>query len=73
MVREINVKNREQVEKICKLACSTPYEVWLSAGTTIVDARSMLSLLMMVGKKAFVVADDDVNARSFAKLVHEME
>ena len=73
MVREIQVKNREQVEKICRLACSSPYDVWLSADTTIVDARSMLGLLMMMGKKAFVVAEDDINARSFAELVHAME
>ena len=73
MIREIQLKNREHVEKICQLACSRPYEVWLSADTTIVDARSMLSLLLMVGKKAFVVADDETNARSFAELVHAME
>ena len=73
MIREIQVKNREQAEKICQLACSSPYEVWLSADTTIVDASSMLSLLMMVGKKAFVMADNESNARSFAELVHAIE
>ena len=72
MDREIDIKNREQAVNICRLACKTPYEVWLSAGTALVNAGSMLSMLTMVGKKARIVADDDMNASSFAKLVHEM-
>ena len=72
MDREIDIKNREQAVNICRLACKTPYEVWLSEGTALVNAGSMLSMLTMVGKKARIVADDDMNANSFAKLVHEM-
>ena len=30
MVKEIEIKNEAQVEKINWLACSAPYEVWLN-------------------------------------------
>ncbi|MGI5962845.1 MAG: HPr family phosphocarrier protein [Lawsonibacter sp.] len=72
MVREIEIKDRSQIEKINRLACSTPFEVWLSSGTLMLDARSLLGLFALVGKKANVVAEDNVNPRAFCKLVREM-
>lgn len=72
MSREIDIKNREQAVNICRLACKTPYEVWLSAGTALVNAGSMLSMLTMVGKKACVVADDETNADRFAQQILEL-
>lgn len=72
MTKTIEIKNKEQVEKINELACHTPYEVWLSTDTVMLDARSLLGLFALVGKKAYVVAEDDVNAHSFSKLVEKM-
>ena len=73
MVREIEIKDKAQVEKINQLACEAPYGVWLSADTLMLDARSLLGLFALVGKKARVVAEDDVNPRAFAKLVSKMQ
>lgn len=73
MIREIDIKNREQAEKIAELACKAPYEVWVSTDTVMLDARSLLGLLALVGKKAHVVAEDNVNPISFGKLVSKME
>lgn len=72
MVREIEIKDGSQVEKINRLACDTPFEVWLSYGTVMLDARSLLGLFALVGKKAMVVVEDDVNPRAFNKLVNKM-
>ena len=43
------------------------------ADTVMLDARSLLGLLALVGKKAHVVAEDDVNPISFGKLVSKMK
>ena len=72
MNREIDIKNREHAINICKLAGKSTYEVWLSAGTTLVNAASMLSMLTMVGKTASVVARDDNDAQRFTQLIREM-
>lgn len=72
MVREIEIKSGAQIEKINRLACDTPFEVWLSSGTVMLDARSLLGLFALVGKKANVVAEDDVNPHAFNKLVSKM-
>lgn len=50
----------------------TPYEVWLSTDTVMLDARSLLGLFALVGRKANVVVEDGVAPRSFQKLVAQM-
>ena len=72
MIKMIDIKNEEQVKKINRLACEAPYEVWLSTDTVMLDARSLLGLFALVGKKAQVVAEDDVDPRAFGKLVAKM-
>lgn len=73
MVREIEIKSGDQVEKINRLACKAPYEVWLSTDTVMLDARSLLGLFALIGKRARVVAEDNVDPYAFAKLVSKMD
>ena len=72
MTREIDIKSEAQVEKINRLACDAPYEVWLFTDDIMLDARSLLGLFALVGKKAHVVAEDNVNPKEFSKLVAKM-
>ncbi|MGI5987394.1 hypothetical protein [uncultured Oscillibacter sp.] len=73
MTKVIDIKDESQVAKINRLACEAPYEVWLSTDTVMLDARSLLGLFSLIGKRARVVAEDDVNPRQFSRLVSEME
>lgn len=72
MVRQLEIKSKEQIEKINSLACKEPYEVWLSTDTDMLDARSLLGLYALMGKKVNVVAEDYVNPKAFSKLVDKM-
>ncbi|MCI8803319.1 MAG: hypothetical protein HFG01_08300 [Oscillibacter sp.] len=72
MTRDIDIKSKDQVEKINRLACETPYEVWLYDGTVMLDARSLLGLYVLVGKRAKVVTEDNVNPRQLTRLVAKM-
>lgn len=72
MTKTIDITSRDQVRRISELASRMPYEVWLSTDTVMLDARSLLGLYALVGKKARVVAEDDVNPRSFIRLVEKM-
>ena len=72
MTKTIEITSKSQVERINQLASEAPYEVWLSTDTVMLDARSLLGILSLVGKRAKVVAEDDVNPRSFGKLVDKM-
>ena len=72
MTKVIDIKTKDQAMKINELASQAPYEVWLSTDTVMLDARSLLGILSLVGKRASVVAEDNVNPRSFSKLVDKM-
>ena len=72
MTKLIDIKDSKQAEKINLLASKAPYEVWLSTDTVMLDARSLLSVLSLVGTRAAVVAEDNVDPRSFCKLVDKM-
>ena len=72
MVRSITITSNEQVEKINRLACKTPYEVWLSTDTLMLDARSLLGLFVLIGQRVNVVAEDNVNPKAFSRLIDKM-
>ena len=72
MTKTIEITSKSQVEKINQLASKAPYEVWLSADAVMLDARSLLGLFALVGKKARVVVEDTVDPKAFGKLVDKM-
>lgn len=72
MVRELDIKSDEQIKRINRLACEAPYEVWLSTDTVMLDARSLLGLYALVGQRAKVVTEDDLNPRAVDRLVAKM-
>ena len=72
MTRNIDIKSDEQINRIHRLACEAPYEVWLSTDTVMLDARSLLGLYALVGQRVHVVTEDDVNSRSLDRLVKKM-
>lgn len=73
MIKTIDIKDAAQVEKINRLASQAPYEVWLSTDAVMLDARSLLGLFALVGKKANVVVEDSVDPKRFTKLVSAMK
>ena len=72
MTKSIVITDNQQVERINELASKAPYEVWLTDDTVMLDARSLLGLFALVGKRVNLVAEDDVNPKAFAKLVKKM-
>ena len=72
MSRTIDITSQAQLEKINRLVCKEPYEVWLSAGNVMLDARSLLGLMALLGKRVHVVVEDDVDPRRFGHLVDKM-
>ncbi len=73
MNKTIEIKTPAQAEKINQLASEAPYEVWLSTDTVMLDARSLLGLMALVGKRVHVVAEDNADPKWFARLVDRME
>jgi hypothetical protein len=72
MVKELEIRDGAQVERINKLASEAPYEIWVSTDVIMLDARSLLGLYALVGKKVRMVAEDDVDPKQFFRLVDKM-
>ena len=72
MTRDIDIKSEEQVNRINRLACEAPYEVCLSTGTVMLDARSLLGLYALVGQRAKVVTEDELDPKAVDRLVAKM-
>ena len=73
MVKTITINSNQQAERISNLASKVPYEVWLTDGKMMLDARSLLSLFTLVGKRVNVLAGDRVDPEDFSMLVSKME
>lgn len=73
MNKTIEIKTPAQAEKINQLASEAPFEVWLSTDTVMLDARSLLGLMALVGQRVHVVAEDNADPKRFARLVDRME
>ncbi len=72
MLKEIEIKDQAQIERINRLACQAPYEVWLFTKDIMLDARSLLGLFALMGRKASVVVEDTVSPSAFNRLVTKM-
>ena len=73
MIKELNIKNEGQIRRINQIASQAPYEVWLNSGTVMLDARSLLGLYALIGKRVKVGAAEPVNPAAFSRLVDSME
>ena len=72
MTRNIDIKSDEQINRIHRLACEAPYEVWLSTDTVMLDARSLLGLYALVGQRAKVVTEDSRDPKMVDRLVDKL-
>ena len=60
----------KDVQKINEIACSFYYDTWVHGETEMMDAKSFLGLVSLIGKPNlnFVVPDDE-EAKSAIKMV----
>jgi hypothetical protein len=69
MVYPIQIKDTREAIKICKEAATADLGVTVSCGTIIIDPRSMLGLMALVGKKVLIVAPDHSNPDRFTEFI----
>lgn len=72
MTQELTIKNVDQVKRISQLASKEDYRIMVSCGSVLLDARSIMGLFALIGKKANIVASDHADAWEFGRLVDKM-
>ena len=72
MVYPIHIESTEDAIRICEKAAAADLGVTISCGTVILDPRSILGLLALVGKEALLVAPDHSNPDEFRDLIKKI-
>ena len=75
MVKIMWIKDAAQMDRISRLACDAPYEIYLRAGSTDLNARDLTAADMdrLVGSRVSVVAGDRADPTHFGCLTEQME
>ena len=70
MVYEITLDKLEDAKNLNDAALSYNGKLMVSCGSTMVDAKSILALFALIGRKNVkLVADDNANFNKFKKLI----
>ena len=72
MTANVVLKNREDVENLNKVASRQDFDLSVSCGSVIVDARSLLALFTLIGSRVSIVAPDGVSPKEFMKSIKKM-
>jgi hypothetical protein len=70
MVKQIHLKDIEDVQRLNDMACEQPFKITVSCGHLVLDAKSILALFALIGKKdIYLVAPDHIKADKFMDMI----
>lgn len=72
MVYPIAINSMEDVVRLNKVANKEDFVMSVSSGLDVVNAKSLLALFTMIGRKCNLVAPDGTNPENFAKAIKKM-
>lgn len=72
MIYPIKLDSKEDVIKLNNFAAEEDYNLSVSCGSTMVDAKSLLALFTLVGQSVILVAPDHLNPKKFMRLIEKM-
>lgn len=73
MIKAITLNSPEEVRKVSEIASEQPFDVYVSCGHLILDAKSLLALFALIGRKnVYLVAPDHLKASKFFEVIKQM-
>ena len=70
MVKQIVLKDKEDVQRLNEMACEQPINIHVSCGHQLLNAKSILALFALIGRKnVYLVAPDHMKAESFMDMI----
>jgi hypothetical protein len=72
MVIKTKINTKEDVYNLNLIASQQPYDMFVSYGCDVYDAKSLLALYDLIGKEVNIVAPDRVDPKEFAHVVKKM-
>lgn len=72
MVHPITLKTKEDVLRLNDLATKENFNLKVSTGSIIIDAKSLLALFALIGKKVNLVASDRTDPETFSHFIKKI-
>ena len=73
MVYSTELKNKEDVLRLNREATKNLIKILVESGSILVDARSLLALYALIGKKVKLVASDREDAKEFTDFIKKVK
>ena len=73
MVYLTELKNKEDVLRLNREATKNLIKILVESGSILVDARSLLALYALIGKKVKLIASDREDAKEFVNFVKRVK
>ena len=72
MVFPVTLTTRDQVTKLNTVAGEQDFDIFIHCGNIMVNAKSLLGLLNLVGKQGYIVAPDHAKPENFVQALKKM-
>ena len=72
MVHPITLKTKEDVLRLNDLATKENFNLKVSTGSIIIDAKSLLALFALIGKKVNLVTSDRTDPETFSHFIKKI-
>lgn len=73
MIYPYKINSKDDLVKLCELACKENFPIYISTDYGQIDARSLLGLFSIIGKDINLVAPDHSCAKDFGKFIYKLE
>ena len=65
--------SQAELYQFSEMASKESYPIHITTNAVMLDARSILALMTLIGKDVLIVAPDHVNANTFGKFLQRYE
>lgn len=72
MILKGHINNIDDIQRINRIVSEQEFEVFISSGDMMFDARSFVALFNLIGKDVNIIVEDDIDNKVFSKMVKKM-
>lgn len=73
MTKTIKLNTVEDIQRLNHVATDEHYDMSVSCGHIMIDAKSLLALFSLIGREVTLVAPDDISVKHFHKTIKRMK
>ncbi len=73
MIKNVKLNTVEDIQRLNQVATSEQFDMSVSCGHIMIDAKSLLALFALIGREVSLVAPDDISVKYFQKTIKRMK